>query len=607
MAHPGNNIDKITKILGDTNKKKPPKYKEIINEEFNDSLAIAIEKAGKSLGKIDCTDKAKKFIDSLTANKFTNISSGIEKLSESFNINSLLNWAGNQLAGGTPAAVDVICSTVPIVANAIIEIIETVMKLAIKLFKKIDAFAKKLEAAIKLYLDEVRNCIMKIIKDIQLYVNTVVTNILDMDALRKIIDSPCGDCIRELLIYLFPCCKDKTTGTEFVECMKSIVSSTIGLDSFLDGFNQFLQEYVFKYINGIFALLQKSIHYIFNTLMKPLRWLIKAYCRLLNMPLPAPFIGKPLHECLFVYSKNRKGKYTMSVLQYIETLKLWTKCFDSICGYLSSDLSGDLKTKLKEFNKELRLNVKYWLGGDGNELDIYWSCIEVTHIAKDSDIKAIWTAVKKDPFGETLDFIKDSMISLSREKTQPLNSRKKVCPPKSDKSDTSDTSSVSNRNLTEQEDSIVYKDGIDPLSDAINIVNGKDGEQFPISQGHLRLYSDFVEQSIIKTIQNIRTVISTDDWRERFNEMTKWLNPYIKSSKLFNTLKSTRDGYSVDAYDSIETETLGNFHSVLPTYIVRNEYSILNTIPTPEKLPGEPMIDYYARWYRETINQSSMT
>lgn len=600
MAQPGNNIDKITRILGDTNKKAPPNYKETINEEFNESLAIAIEKAGKSLGKIDCTDKAKEFIDSLTANKFTNISSGIEKLSESFNINSLLNWAGNQLAGGTPAGVDVICSTVPIVAKAIIEIIETVMKLAIKLFRKIDAMAKRLEAAIKFYLDEVRNCIMKIIKDIQLYVNTVVTNILDMDALSKIIDSPCGGCIRELLIYLFPCCKNKTTGTEFVECIKSIVSSAIGIDSFLDGFNQFLQEYVFKYLNGIFALLQKSIQYIFDSIMRPLRWLIKAYCRLLNMPLPAPFIGKPLHECLFVYSKDRKGKYTMSVLQYIETLKLWTKCFDSICGYLSSDLSDDLKKKLKEFNKELRLNVKYWLGGNGNELDIYWSCIETTHIAKDSDMKALWTSLTEDPFGDTWDFIKDSMISLSREKTQPLNSRKKVCPP------ISNTSSVSNIELTEQEDSTVYKDGIDPLSDAIRIVNGKDSEEFPIAQGHLRLYSDFVEQSIIKTIQNIRTVISNDNWWERLNEMTKWLNPYIKSSKLFNTLRSAKGGYGVDADDSTETETLGDFYSVLPTYIVRNEYSILNTIPAPEKLPGEPMIDYYARWYGATINQSSI-
>ena len=495
---------------------------------------------------------------------------------------------------------DVICSTVPIVAKAIIEIIETVMKLAIKLFRKIDAMAKKLEAAIKFYLDEVRNCIMKIIKDIQLYVNTVVTNILDMDALSKIIDSPCGGCIRELLIYLFPCCKNKTTGTEFVECIKSIVSSAIGIDSFLDGFNQFLQEYVFKYINGIFALLQKSIQYILNTIMKPLRWLIKAYCRLLNMPLPAPFIGKPLHECLFVYSKDRKGKYKMSVLQYIETLKLWTKCFDSICGYLSSDLSDDLKKKLKEFNKELRLNVKYWLGGNGNELDIYWSCIETTHIARDSDIKALWESLTNDPFGETLDFIKDAMVSLSREKTQPLNSRKKVCPPESN------TSSVSNIELTEQEDSTVYKDGIDPLSDAIRIVNGKDSEEFPIAQGHLRLYSDFVEQSIIKTIQNIRTVISNDNWWERLNEMTKWLNPYIKSSKLFNTLRSAKGGYGVDADDSTETETLGDFYSVLPTYIVRNEYSILNTIPAPEKLPGEPMIDYYARWYGATINQSSI-
>lgn len=570
----------LDKILSPSRKADASNYQTKLNavEELADTFATAIEQAGRKIKSNECTDRAKDYLDKITGGRFSSITDKISGYSKiggnytSFNmLNDVLSVTGSVLnTSSTTKWEDMICSTVPIVSSAIVKIIEAIIALAIKLFKKIDRFRKKLEAAIKFYIQEVRNCIIKMIKDIELYLHLSVSDVTGADTLSKLLDSPCGSCLRELLLSMVPAkwrkaCKDKSTGAELVACLES----QMGLDTlniFIDGINQWIDENIItKYIIGAFNALEKAINTILNTIMKPFRWAIKSYCRLLNKKLPAPFIGNPLNECFFVYSKDKKGRFTMSVLQYIETLKLWTKCFNSICGLLSDDL----KRKIKQFNEDLRLNIKYWLGG--SELDIYRASIETTRLVKDTDVKALWTALHKDPFKETLDFIKDSKESLSREDTQPLNAK-------------------------EEEE-------ISPLLDSLTTVNGSDSEMFPINQGHLLFYSKYTEQSIIKTIMNISSVQNFHNWRERLNELMKWENPYKKSQEHLDVLYSANN-YGVEVDDSFNAETLNDFYSILPTYLVTSDYYTLNPIPKPEKHPNEPMIDYYKRWYDETVKQS---
>jgi len=81
--------------------------------------------------------------------------------------------------------------------------------------------------------------------------------------------------------------------------------------------------------------------------------------------------------------------------------------------------------------------------------------------------------------------------------------------------------------------------------------------------------------------------------------MIKWLMPYNKSQALLDTFTSAKNrfGRDGDTDNSINPETLNDFRSVLPNYVIHNDYSVLNTIPVPDKLPTESMIDYYARWF----------
>ena len=559
--------DVLDKILNPSKKKAPPGYMTKLNEaeKLTESFIKSIADAGRKMQSNDCSDRAKDWIDGLTGNTLTTITNYIDKLNKSSTAGGGLHLIGNIMHAVAPKWEDMICLVVPQTANLIIEVIEAVLVLANKLFKKIDNYRKKLEKAITFFIQEARTCIMNIIKGLAKALDGTIDNISEVSVLAKLIDD--CPCLKEIILGMIPHkwkeeCKNTSTGADFLDCLKK-QTGTVNL---LTGINQWVQENIIdKFIIKAFDALYDAVYKILEYVMKPFRWAIKAYCRLLNKPLPAPFIGNPLSPCLFVHNEEN-GKYRMSVMQYLQTAKVWAGCFDGICG----SLSDDLKLKIKENNENLRLNIKYWLGGQ--ELDIYSACIAPTNEVPDSQLKAIWTKVHIDPFKEMLDFIKDSRDSLTREERQPKDSKDEV--------------------------------ELDPLQDAITITNGSDNEMFPITKGYLKFYSALTEKSIVKIIQNIGGVINYHNYYERLNELLQWEQPFIKSQNHLDTIISVRNRLGAET-DDFEAEPLNDFYSVLPTYRINDDYNILTAINKPEQLSNESRVDYYTRWYSNTIVASS--
>jgi len=546
----------LDKILNPSKKKVPPGYMTKLNEaeKLTESFIKSIADVGRQIKSSDACN-------------FTDAINKMDSLSKALNLGGALKAVGKLAHVTSPKWEDIICMTIPQTANLMIEVIEAVLILATKLFRKIDKFRKKIEAAIKFFIQEVRNCLINMIMDLTRIVDVTIKNIADMSALIALLDS--CPCLKEILLNYIPSkwkkeCENKTSGAGIVACIKRQVG-TFGEINLLTGLNQLVQEHIINKLVPLFDALEDGVHDILDDIIKPFRWAIKLYCRLLNKPLPAPFIDTILSPCLFVHTKEN-GRYRMSVIQYLQTLKLWVTCFQGICGSLSDDLTR----KIKESNEDLRLDIKYWLGSQ--ELDIYWSCIAVNNSIPEAAIKEIWTKVYIDPFKEMLDFIKDAKDSLTREERQPKDSKEEV--------------------------------ELDPLQEAISITNGADNEMFPITKGHLKFYSALTEKSIVKIIQNIGGVINYHNYYERFNELLQWEQPFIKSQNHLDTIISVRNRVGAET-DDFEDELLNDFYSVLPTYRINDDYTILTPISKPEQLSNESMVDYYTRWYDNTILASS--
>ena len=84
----------------------------------------------------------------------------------------------------------------------------------------------------------------------------------------------------------------------------------------------------------------------------------------------------------------------------------------------------------------------------------------------------------------------------------------------------------------------------------------------------------------------------------------QWEQPFIKSQNHLDTIISVRNRVGAET-DDFEDELLNDFYSVLPTYRINDDYTILTPISKPEQLSNESMVDYYTRWYDNTILASS--
>ena len=387
------------------------------------NLANSIQSESNYINNTDCSQVVIDWINSqlpfsITSvyNDMNSLSSGMTNFSYLGNIKNVPFYKQS-------------CSLVSNWSAMLLHYINIITKLAYVVFDKIDTARIRLKNALLNYTTAIRNCIQSIIKDAtnKLIIAVDSTLGVDWDSIISFMnDCPC---MTKWIATLTGCTKDDDgnditdNATKVIACVKK---SGIFLDSteLANSINSWVNEYVNDNINEICKYIKKWIKYIFNSIIKPLRKLIKEYSKLLTKKINVNEFIKLLgySECFFVYTteyKNGISYYGMSIIDMINTIKGWVTCFKSICP----SFTEEMKLKIKEINENLRLDDYYWRRAF--EIDLYTMCIANkvnSSTSRDTVMRDLYTDA--DSGTKPFDSINDSISNMTIPESTTNNSDK---------------------------------------------------------------------------------------------------------------------------------------------------------------------------------------
>jgi len=273
------------------------------------------------------------------------------------------------------------CNLVVTVFGSVNAFLEVISKAAFALFDKIDTAREKLQQSLKLLTDAVQECILDVYDMIDKYLGGLlkVTLNWNWEALEKLlIDCPC---ICRFVSYVTGCDRDED-GNSISDQPDLVIRCIRDKFWYMDGINlatglsAIMDTYIKQYVILFFDMIKLSLDSFFTVLVMPLRWLIKQYADLLRKKMDVSFLLEPLRtshmDCLLVYTREEvdgKMEYRMSVLDMMESMKMWVNCLEHACPALTERI----KNKVKQYNEEFRLSGEYW--NRAFEADIYLCCM----------------------------------------------------------------------------------------------------------------------------------------------------------------------------------------------------------------------------------------
>lgn len=566
---------------------------------FADSFLDAIETATLKLQRTNCTDVVLEYFSNKFPATTGAVRGGYDWVSDNVNLQTGMQKVGGALdkvassvGFDAESITSSFCVTVTNAFRTVIFYVDTATKSAFVLFKKIDALKRKIEKALLDFTNEVRDCIISVIVDAKNAINKLVRNITDFDILIELMEN--CPCIQTIVAKMFNCETDDdgnklTTATQVVNCVREKFS--IDPSSILNAVNNFIDNSILDNIDKGFNMLDVFIKNTMELLMTPLRELMRVYCMLLNEKINVTGLIKTLGDadCLLVYTTERdtSGKefFGMSVIDMINTFKMWANCFEFVCA----SFVDDLRTQIKAMNEDLRLDDKYWR--DVMMIDIYQSCIAVNVQAQQPRPTMI-----RELFVKNLDKGKGVFVGIidAFKQTGKIDTNRAPLP----------------KNPT-------------PIADAIQFKDGPDSEGLQVQQGS-ETFNPGVEDSVISIIRNIGTSVDQGVYFERFLQLVEWDARFkkstvhtqliqaidekskentaanIKQREVSTALDDTSLERSVDAFSAANSQEVQSFQS--PTYQVASDYDSdtiekIKTNAKPDKLSNESLQTYYGRWF----------
>lgn len=273
------------------------------------------------------------------------------------------------------------CNLVVTAFGTVNAFLEVVLKAAFALFDKIDTAREKLQSALKMITDAIQECILDVYDMIEKFLGGLLTVSLNWnwDALEGLlIDCPC---LCRFISFVTGCDEDDE-GNSISDQPDRVIRCIRDKFWYLDGINlahglsAIMETYIKQYIILFFDMIKLAIDSIFTLIIMPFRWLIKQYADLLRKKIDVTVIIDPLKtahlDCLMLYTKGeKKGEriYQMSVLDMIDTMKMWVNCLEHVCPALTERI----KNKVKQYNEEFRITGDYW--NRAFEADIYLCCM----------------------------------------------------------------------------------------------------------------------------------------------------------------------------------------------------------------------------------------
>lgn len=540
------------------------------------------------------------------------VGAGIEalkKLNGTISFDSISEMLkGNSVADG-------ICGVISGTYSVITEVLEVATKAAFVLFDWIDAARERLQGAIKGLTRAVFDCIMGVYNMIEMFLCDVVKLSLVMDWESLMAFMSACPCICKFIAWLFGCTEDDD-GTDISTHAPRVINCIRAKYPFLDAvtvgaaLSGILNEYIKKYLVFAFNLVNTCIDVLFNALIIPLRTLIKKYVRFLRKKWDLTFVIDGMRktglDCLLIYTEEKDDDgstyYGMSVLDMVATLKSWVPCIEYACP----SLSERIKTKVRQLNKDLRLNGEFWT--KEFECDLYAICMRFDGTQDDLD--------------EYLKGMGDRWSSL----WDSLKSKRTASGLCGLPSDDQVYVGVGNPAVA------VYRAredmGIDPssdddayaVSDAADFAEATDGEYLPHNGS--RPLTEFESQKMQEMAENISAAAGDSDeyFVDLWYQYLRFIGRYRMRDAGFKAicrlcgdmgrLPGTFAGSSTTQFLQYSTSREPSVGEVVPrrvNYFYTSDYSAARvdrvmTAEVRQRGDDETLVDYYARMYRTVTN-----
>jgi hypothetical protein len=558
------------------------KFDEKLDKSFEESFLDGIEDAIKKLDvNKNCSDNLFNWIrNNPIGSSIFGVGNALHNGANFGLLNNQLSILGNKYLSSTSFAGQ-ICFFTTKWANTFDFYIDLALQQTMFMFARIDAFRNKLEKILEDFSGNIRDCLLSTLINTRNLLNYRLDSVSDFDSLGSLV-TECP-CIAKILAALFniDCADILKNPLAILSCLAAAGIGAQEAACFVNNFTNDLLNNVYDAFNKF----QEVIKALMDTLLMPFRLLVKKYCELLtkkiNMNWLIKLAKKKSFDCLFIYTleKDKHGKTYpgMSILDMINTEKMWANCFTEVC----SSFSDDLKRKIKKYNEDLRLNFKYW--NDPNVTDIFLAALFLknnNNPPRTTMIRELYSKLRnknvKAIFTDMMDVFKDiGSISISDiEKECKMNGT----------------------------NGAVSQDRTDFLNSTTNAIVNSDGLEEEVLSGNGNvLFKLGVEPLLILMLQNIGNAINNEKYSEIFRSFIKWEFNYKKSQQHLNTLNEVNQKFKNSSSFMEETD-IRNYNNenpavVLPTYMINDDYSELDYVSKPLQLANENKISYYSRWF----------
>lgn len=539
-----------------------------------DSTLAKLQRYSYELSRTDCGDTVYNYFNNLSNGDLDAVNKKITGLMDiGAWMTRLADFVRNKTDDRSSEITDMLCLTVNGWYKTMLSMIEDVLKVIPTALKKIDDLVAQIQQVILNFGLEIKNCILKVINDVQNKLNGLTASTIDFTKLNTLMDA--CPCVTQAVGAMFGC-PSGDTAAQVISCMQD----KFGLSptNALKIINKFFNNTLKASIELVFAALESAVRYVLKTLMQPVRELVKFYCDTLNHKFDvSAFISTVgSFECFFSYTTEHKsvaGKNVtykgMSTIDILNSFKQWATCFDGVCSF-SSTLKLDIQTQ----NENLRLNSMFW--ADPYTVDIFQACMAVTAGVTTSatNTRAI--------FVNSQDSGKNSLIDLYDNVKKLRSSSTPIYQPYSDMGPTEASA----------------------LKPEPEYATGTDiGNMGAINQ----FYAG-VENDLVLLTKTLEAGFSNESYYRMLAELRTWALSYKKTNLLdeFTRAEYLHSGMmslgsangSVSPTSSTYTyQTVEVFDpTIVPSYSITNDYSE-NGFSKKPATAGSGLSDYYKNWF----------
>ena len=538
--------------------------------KLNSSFLDAINSATKTVADTNCADNIVN----------NTISAAADYVNENLKFKNIVKNVGIIGTYGTidNNLVNFICFVVNSNFKTLTAFIDSILKVLVNILNKIDKLITKVDQALLSFSNELRNCFIRMVLDAKFGLNKIIASVNLEGLLDLFTQCPC---IMSIIQEKFTKCKNLTTPQDVITCLNT--EYELSPQNILNALDTWTKKTLLDNINFGFNIVDETIQNLLETLIFPLRELVKQYCKALSKKHNVNFLlaADPSIRCLFEYTiehdSNGNKYYGMSVINMLDTMKGWSSCIDVSC----SALSASVKLKVQDYNEKLRLDFQYWQ----NEtiVDIYFACIASTIDSQNiraTAIREIYAKNKgKGILMQIIDFYKDigKFTVTASSVTTPVDLGTAV------------TKVLDKTNAQEDDD-------ISP------IVDGQ------------TLFKPNVEPQILSVYQNLCVEIQTDTYYRKILELGRWDFQFKKSNNYINVKEQLESDFqaspivssrpniaTTSSNTSIRTVDSDSYTSPkiskLNTYSISNDYLEYDFSNKPTTPPAQGLTGLYSVWF----------